>query len=99
MIKKFSLLTLTFISFLFVGMMLPTVYAAAPSGDYSVRVSVLIIEDVEWTESGKFSSTGLAYGSIFSIDASSIEVEGMEFAFWLVNGSITNRQSETEFIV
>ncbi|HHX76183.1 MAG TPA: hypothetical protein GX698_02260, partial [Acholeplasmataceae bacterium] len=38
MIKKFSLLTLTFISFLFVGMMLPSVHAAEETVSLTLNV-------------------------------------------------------------
>src|SRR5690554_2606040 len=97
--KRISLLVLTFISFLFVGMMMPNVYAAAPSGDYYVTVSVLTTEDVSWTEAGRYSSGALSYGSTFSIDASTISIANMEFSFWLVNGVITSYPANTSFIV
>lgn len=97
--KKISLLVLVVISFLFVGMMIPNVHAAAPSGEFTVKVSALTTEDILWTEASTYSSDPQSYGSTFSIDASTIVIEDMTFAFWLVNGSITDRPANTTFIV
>src|SRR5690554_3316500 len=77
MIKKISLLTLTFISFLFVGMLMPNVYAA----EDEVDISLLVVKGNSQSKHD-FSVT---YGSVMSIGDLPI-LEGEEFAFYIHNG-------------
>jgi len=96
--KKISTLLLLIVGFLFIGMFMPRTHAA-PTGDFSAKVSLLTTESVEWTESLTYSSGPLNYGHEFSIDANTIMIPDMEFAFWLVNGNIVNKAASTSFFV
>lgn len=88
MIKKFSLLTLTFISFLFVGMMLPSVHATEET--VSLTLNVVKLEDNQVKILP--ATVDIQFGQTASLDLSGLESDGAKIALLHNDTFVANDQ-------
>lgn len=89
MIKKISLLTLTFISFLFVGMMLPSVHAAGET----VALTLNVVKLDESNEVQILPTTfDIQFGQTASLDLSGLEFDDDKIALLHNDTFVANNQ-------